>query len=351
MNECLLCKKDMPKNKSNFGKACINNVFKFLNIKNYKKIKNKEDYLYKFIVKKTNSTSLNSEQKIWLIDRFLTYEYLDKIPYGNADNEKKELETDLKNINKINSLQDTKTNDKIKLKNVYNLYKNSTKFNTNIIDFKNNKFNTSSKIKLFFANCSFIFNLKKNKSQYEKSTLKAMQFVFWQTVIEVGGKYFNYKLAADLLQHSLNTVSTDYIINAPYIIEKVKNDKNLKSKITELISKNTDKNNIFIPFGEEYVTFENSDLYFAIHHANIELSAHKNADLSYGVNISLSDIFDFTKFKTPFEYYFDTNNIPKSILSSTLYNFAFVSQKENIIKEYKVILNFSITTDQLGNII
>ena len=42
---------------------------------------------------------------------------------------------------------------------------------------------------------SFIFNLTKNKTQYEKNTFKEMQFVFWQTVIEVGGKYAEFPIS------------------------------------------------------------------------------------------------------------------------------------------------------------
>ena len=57
-----------------------------------------------------------------------------------------------------------------------------------------------------------------------------------------------------------------------------------------------------------------------------------------------------TKWKTHLEYYFDTNNIPKSILSSTLYNLAFISQKLGVIKEYKVIAKLTIKIQKNGEI-
>ena len=50
---------------------------------------------------------------------------------------------------------------------------------------------------------NFIFNTSKNKSQYEKNTFKGMQFAFWQTVIEVGGRYAEFPISSEFLQHSL----------------------------------------------------------------------------------------------------------------------------------------------------
>ena len=98
------------------------------------------------------------------------------------------------------------------------------------------------------------------------------------------------------------------------------------------------------------MAFKNSDLYFAIHKANIEMKAEKNEDSSWKADITLSDTFDFTKFKTPLDYYFDANNIPKSILSSTLYNLAFISQKLGVIKEYNVIAKLTIKIQKNGEI-
>ena len=46
---------------------------------------------------------------------------------------------------------------------------------------------------------NFIFNMSKNKSQYEKNTFKGMQFAFWQTVIEVGGRYAEFPISSEFL--------------------------------------------------------------------------------------------------------------------------------------------------------
>lgn len=43
----------------------------------------------------------------------------------------------------------------------------------------------------------------------------------------------------------------------------------------------------------------------------------------------------------PDEYYNDAKSVPQSLLSSTLYNLAFISYKLGVIKEYKVVAKFS----------
>ena len=204
MHECLLCERDMKRSKNKFGKGCINNIYKFLDIEKPKRGKSKELLLYKNIMQRTHISKINKEQKIWLTDRYLTYQYLDNLPYGNFEKLKDQIDTDIKNIN--------------------------------------------------------------HKTEKE----------------------------------------------------------------------------FYIPIGQESVAFENSDLYFAIHKAKIEMKAEKNEDGVWKVDVKLSDTFDFTKWKWPLDYYYDANSIPKSILSSTLYNLAFVSQKLGVIKEYEVIAKFSM---------
>ena len=137
----------------------------------------------------------------------------------------------------------------------------------------------------------------KNKNQYNKNSLKAMQYAFWQTVIEVGGRYFNYELAAILLQHSLEENPQDFVIKDEQLLEMIRRDSNLKNKINEIINKHKTEKEIYIPIGQEYVAFENSDLYFAIHNANIEMKAKQDSNSSWSIDITLSDTFDFTKNK------------------------------------------------------
>ena len=75
MHECMLCQRDMKKSKNQFGNGCINNIFEFLNMKKPARGKNKEQFLYRSIMNETGISKINKEQKIWLTDRYLTYQY------------------------------------------------------------------------------------------------------------------------------------------------------------------------------------------------------------------------------------------------------------------------------------
>ena len=73
MKECLLCKRDMKTSKSLFGNGCIKSIYKLLNLDMPQKVKDMEHHLSKYIMKQVNITKLNTIQKQWLTDRYLTY--------------------------------------------------------------------------------------------------------------------------------------------------------------------------------------------------------------------------------------------------------------------------------------
>ena len=83
MHECLLCKRNMKVSKDVFGNGCVRNIYSFLDLKMPKKVNLREKTLYNNIMQLTNTKNINTNQKIWLTDRYLTYQYLNKIPYGN----------------------------------------------------------------------------------------------------------------------------------------------------------------------------------------------------------------------------------------------------------------------------
>lgn len=279
MHECLLCKRDMKVSNSVFGNGCVRNIYSFLDLKMPRKVNLREETLYKNVMRLTNTKGINNNQKLWLTDRYLTYQYLNRIPYGNYNSIKNKINNDIQNIKQI-----------------------------------------------------------------EKDAFKAMQYAFWQTVIEEGGKYFNYEMAAKLLQNSLEENPKDYIITEEKMLKAIKEDNNFKNKIKAILNKHKDEKSFYIPEGKESLTFEDNDLYFAIHKADIEMKAEIDEESIWNINIKLSDTFDFTKFKMPDEYYNDAKSVPQSLLSSTLYNLAFISYKLGVIKEYQVIAEFSFKT-------
>lgn len=345
MHECLLCERDMKRSKTIFGNGCIKNIYNLLELSSPKRIKNREDYLYKTIRRKAKVSSLNKEQKIWLLDRYLTYQYLNKINWGDLNKIKEEINTDIQNVNKVSKFDDLKTAGKIKLKQAYDLYKKILKFEEGINQLRNVNFNDEQNKKLLISNISFIFNMGRNKSQYEKDSFKAMQYAFWQTVIEVGGKYFDFDISANLLQHSLEEKPEDLVITEGKIIYTIKKDNQFQENINNIVKKYGNNKEEFIFDSKDNkdfpMNFNNSDLYFAIHSAELKVTGKKQNE-KWNLNIKLDDRYDYSKFKDWQDYYFDTNSIPKSIFSSTLYNLAYYSMKLKVMKEYDIDIQFEL---------
>lgn len=101
MHECLLCKRNMKVSNNTFGNGCIKNIYSLLDMKLPKKVKLREETLYKNVMQLTNTHSINKNQKLWLTDRYLTYQYLNRIQYGNYKEIKNQINYDIENIKQI----------------------------------------------------------------------------------------------------------------------------------------------------------------------------------------------------------------------------------------------------------
>ena len=83
-------------------------------------------------------------------------------------------------------------------------------------------------------------------------------------------------------------------------------------------------------------TINDKDLYFSIHSADLYIKGNKISE------IKLHDKYDYSQPKNITKYYNDTSNVAKSLLSSTLYNFASLSVRSGVIKEYDIDIFISI---------
>lgn len=179
MHECLLCKRDMKTARYTFGNGCINKIFNLLEVKRPTRCKDKEEFLLKCIMEKNNILKLNKKKQLWLADRYLTREYLNKLHYADVADINKEIGRDIKNISKIKSYEELVTARKITLKEANDLYKDEEKFNENLEKLKNDEYKSNIELKLLISGFSFIFNIYRYKNQYERDAFKKMQYVFW----------------------------------------------------------------------------------------------------------------------------------------------------------------------------
>ena len=345
MQECFLCKRNMRKSRYLFGSGCINNVYNFLELEKPKYSKDKEKFLYKSIINRTQNTGINSNQKIWLTDRYLTYQYLNKLHYGDYEIVKREIKEDINNIKRVEAFERLVTARKIQLKEAYDLYKKERKFETSLENLKENKDNKDedARIKLLVTSFNYIFNMYRNRNQYGQNIAKAMAYSFWQTVIEVGWEYANFDIAADFLQHSLEENPENILITEGKVVDKINGDENFKKKIKEIVKKyGKSKKEFQIPDGIESIVFKDSDLYFAIHRARMVIDAKKKTKNKWDLEITLIDPYDFTEFKDINKYFKDTQSVPKSVFSSTIYNLAHFSVMFGIMKEYETQIKISL---------
>ncbi len=344
MDECLLCEKDMKVSNGVFGSGCIKNIYKFLKIKKPRKAKYSEEYLFDTVKILTHSRITNFNQRKWLTDRYLAYQYLDKIPYGNFDIIKNKILYDIQNISTISGIGEFKSMGRMSLYNAYLLYKRFTRFQKGLEQIRNGKFKDADSIKAIITSISFIFHMYRNGDQYEKSMFKGMQFAFWQTVIEAGRNYADFPISADFLQHSLEKKPDNLFITEGIIINDIIADKSFKENVKEIIDKYGQNNKfIFDSFKDNAfpMIFNDNDLYFAIHRSSLYIEGKKDND-KWNLFVKLHDRYDYSDPKWPDDYYNDTSSVTKSMLSSTLYNLASFSVLCGVLKEYDIDIEFSI---------
>ena len=258
---------------------------------------------------------------------------------------KNQINYDIQNIKQTKKDEEPKSAKTMSLKQAYDLYKKVIKFQDGIDKISNGNFTDEDSIKTIITSISFIFNLTKNKKQYEKNTFKGMQFVFWQTVIEVGGKYAGFPISADFLQHSLEKEPENLVITEGKVIKEITEDKYFQENINNIVKKYGNDCNEFTFDSKKDdsfpMNFNHKDLYFSIHSANLYIKGKKNTD-KWNLEITLHDKYDYSQPKNLIKYYNDTSSISKSLLSSTLYNFASLSVHSGVIKEYDIDIKMTI---------
>lgn len=342
MKECLLCERDMKTAKTIFGNGCIKSIYKLLNLEMPQKVKDREQYLYKSIMKKVNAKNLNSNQKVWLADRYLTYQYVDNLKYGDYTELKNELNNDIANVTKIENFSEFETADKVKLKQAYTLYKKEEKFDNYISQVNYAEDTLKVGYKLLWEYSPINLVIRKRTNPFEISAIKSMQYALWQ-IVAIGGNVVGYDSSAELLEHSLTDEPKDLVIKEGKIVEEIKNDDQFKEKIKKIVEKyGKDNEEFHINDGDDVkIQFDNSDLYFSVHGASMDIKG-KKVNEKWNLSIKIKDRYDYTDFKEITDYISDANSVPKSMFSSFIYNLAFFSVKFGVIKEYFVYIEFEI---------
>lgn len=135
------------------------------------------------------------------------------------------------------------------------------------------------------------------------------------------------------------------------IVETIKKDNNFQNIVKKIVEEKGKDKDSFEFNSKDYVeheydwAFNDKDLYFALHLVDLKISALKKDD-KWNLDIKIHDTYDYSKAKNLFQYYNDTNSIPKGILSSSLYNLAAFSNYCKVIKIYDIDIEFTINDYQ-----
>ena len=327
MKECLLCKRDMSKSSSCFGKNCLKKSYEILGL-NMPRSK-KEDFLFENLMKKNGISNLNENQKIWLADREIALQLLNKVPLKSYDNARKDIANDIKNI-KNNSDRENET--VLTLKQVYDIFKLYNKFQK-IIN-KSEEVDSEFIQNYLFDNLLFAFSTYYKNKKFLGGVIADIQYYFWKLVILRYGK--KYPNGTEFIEYSLQEKPKDRIIIAGRIIEDIKCDGNFKEKLNMILQENIDNKQFDVTYGLDY---KSSDLFLALNNTTLNVIGKKE-DTKWKLNITITDRYDFTDFKEIDEYCDDDRL--KGILGSTANNLAMVSAQSGVMHEYNVTIKFNI---------
>ncbi len=331
-----------------FGRGCLENLYELLKIsKPPKIIKNKEMYLCNRIAWKNSKFLIGKRKKYALAKKYIALKYLDRMNYNFLDDIKEKILKDINSIsvfskNIVESISFT-------LNDIYKLFNYSQKFDELIKEFQNiNWEEVDEKVAdNFIKSMSFIFDVTKKSDPISYTVFYSMQYTFWQIVV-VGGILTNMKLSARLLTNSLSLFGkepSDMLIEDEETIKTILDSESFKNRINQLLEKYGKGKEEFIvdnnaPTEDILISFEKSDLLYALHDATMLVKANKDKEDKWNFEIEIIDTYDFTDFKSLKEYADSNKSKFTDILSTTLNNFGVVSSKYGVIKTYNIKIKF-----------
>ena len=345
---CVLCNKPYDYKYAMFGRGCLDNLYGLLELSKPPRIVwNKELYLCTKIAWKNHKFFLSKKKKYDLAQKYIALNYLNRMNYNSLDDIKGKIKDDINSISAFSKKIVNKIS--FSLNEIYKLSNYSQKFDELIKEFQNiNWEEVDEKVaENFIKSMSFIFDVTKKSNPISYTVFYSMQYTFWQVVI-VGGILTNKKLSARLLTNSLvpfGKQPSDMIIEDDETIQTILDSEAFKDRIKKLLKKYGEGKEEFIvdenaPTEDILMSFEESDLLYALHDATMLVKANKDKEDKWNFEIEIIDTYDFTDFKSLKEYADSNKSKFTDILSTILNNFGVVSSEYGVIKTYNIKIKF-----------
>ena len=322
-------------------------------------------YLCNKIAHRNFKFFLSKKKKYKLAEKYIALKYLDKInfnkyasdmPRESKDVDYNTLLDDVKDkimqdIEKISTFyKESVDSISFKLNEIYELFKDVQKFDELIKSIKNMDLKDWDEklAEEFLEGITFIFDVAKISSPIHYAVYYTLQYIFWEIVV-VGGLLVDMKLSAALMQKSLVNFgeegAKEIEITDEETTDLVKNNDEFKRILNDLI-----KNKDSIELNNYKTNFVEKDLYLSLHGVTLDLIGNKNNDNTWNLKVELTDVYDFTDFKSLGEYATAVDSIPMSIFATILNNLAVVSSEYGVIKPYTFTMKFELNNYEVNEV-
>ena len=336
MNKCSLCNKKISSDNASFGLNCLKKVCSSVGIEDIKNLKG-EKLLNKEIQKICKKQGLNNEISKLLTDRYLTLQLLNEVKLEEYDKYRKSVKEDLDTINKITTPKELKSFKKITLSQANEVNKKYKKYKSIFKKIEDGEYDAIQIIP--FSAVNFAFNMYYIKKPYMKDLNQKLQYIILKVVVFIA-KQNELVFTAKCLDHALQKKPKDMIVTDDKIINKIKKSSKFVSKINEILKKHKNQKSFSIKKGEEYLIFENGDLAYSIHKADIMMKG-KKINKKWNLDITITDTYDFTEFKKLQEYI--GKDIFISIAGAALNNVGILATSSKVVHPYEITIKFNMT--------
>lgn len=348
--KCMICNKPFDYQNDMFGRGCLNNLYKQLDISVPKYTLNKEKHLINTVSHKNSKYFLSKDKKEAVLKNAIALSYLNLIKLDFTEKLKKELVDNIRNISVFKPLV-VSMEPVYLLNSFYKVYNYYVKFDKELSEAKleieklksQDDINKNideiideTKDKTILKEFSFIFNSSKELIPLYHMAFYDMQYIFWETVV-VGGYLFDKPLSGYLLRLSLNN-KEEYDEENPLIIESEYFNKLLfeYDEFKRIINKYLKGKEVNVE--NQNVEFLEGDLLFAIHGAKLNIKGNIKENGKWNLTVEIVDKYDYTDPKEPKEYTTSFSSKSKNILASTLNNFAAISSSYGVIRPFDYVI-------------
>lgn len=337
MKRCILCGRKITDTKYNFGLGCLKKAGKFASVYNIKNLKG-ESLLDRKILKECKKRTLPKTQRQLLTDRYLTLSLMNEVPLECYDNYRTSLKNDINILNRATARADLQSFYMITLKQAAEINKKFKEFKDVFQDIIDGKYDFIQNIS--FDMVRFAFSNYYNEKPYLSDMMQALQYCILKSGV-LCLKGINYNCAAKCLNNSLHKFPEDLTITDNKTIEKIKDDPNFKESLKRIIEKYGTEKEFDTGEANEALAFEDGDLFLAFHNTDISVIGRRQENDKWNLEITLSDVYDFTDFKEMGEYIKD-DNFWKGFVGCSANNLAMIGTACNVVNEYNITIKFEI---------